>query len=95
VLARVREAAPEPRNPFKWLSPDRSNVFVPVLLGAGVIVSGIAWLVERIARATAGSSLERGLAVRLEPLAPPKGGLLEPRADALTYFAPAGARQEP
>jgi hypothetical protein len=95
VLARVREAGPEPRKPFAWLSPDRTNVFVPVLLGAGVIVSGIAWLVEKIARATAGSSLERGLAVRLEPLAPPAGGLLERRADALAYFAPSGVRQEP
>jgi hypothetical protein len=94
VLARVREAAPEPRNPFAWLSPDRSNVFVPVLLGAGVIVSAIAWLVEKIARATAGSSLERGLAVRLDPLAPPAGGLLERRADALAYFAPSAVRPE-
>ena len=31
------------------------NVFIPVLLGAGVIASGLAWLVERIARLTSRS----------------------------------------
>lgn len=76
VLARVREAAPS-RRPFAWLDPaDRLSVFVPVLLGAGVLLTGVAWLVERIARLTGGSSLERGLASRLDVLALPPGGLL-------------------
>lgn len=76
VLARVRDAAPS-RRPFAWLDPaDRLSVFVPVLLGAGVVLSGVAWLVERIARLTGGTSLERGLASRLDVLALPPGGLL-------------------
>jgi hypothetical protein len=90
VLMRVREAAPTPRNPFAWLTPDRSNVFIPVLLGAGVIMSGIAWVVEKLARATAGPQLERGLAVRLEALAPPAGGLLARDHDPLALFTPTG-----
>ena len=82
VLARIRESAPPPRDHFEWLSPKSGHmgVFVPVLIGMGVVASGLAWLVERLARATAGPVLERGLASRLGPLAWPAGGLL-PAAD--------------
>jgi hypothetical protein len=91
VLARIQESAPAYRDHFAWLRPERSNVFVPVLLGAGVIVSGIAWVVERIARATAGKSMERGLALKLEPLAPPVA-LIARDADPLSLFAPGRER---
>jgi len=78
VLARIQESAPPPRDHFEWLSPrsGRLGVFVPVLIGMGVVASGLAWLVERLARSTAGPALERGLAARLVPLAWPKAGLL-------------------
>lgn len=76
VTAILREHRPEPLHPFAWLEPNRSNVFVPVLLGAGVVLSGLAWLVDRIARLTAGPSIERGLAQRLSRLQPPPEGLL-------------------
>lgn len=77
TLARLREAAPEPRTNFDWLSKPGSemSVFVPILLGAGVVLSGIAWLVERVARATATPGLERGLALRLAPIGLPAGTL--------------------
>ncbi|HVM02473.1 MAG TPA: hypothetical protein VM263_07365 [Acidimicrobiales bacterium] len=77
TLARVRQSAPEPRTSFEWLSRPGSemSVFVPLLLGAGVVLSGVAWLVERVARATATPGLERGLAVRLAPLGLPVGTL--------------------
>jgi hypothetical protein len=91
VLARIRESAPAYHDHFAWLRPERSNVFVPVLLGAGVIVSGIAWVVERIARATAGKSMERGLALKLEPLAPPEA-LIARDSDPLSLFAPGRER---
>jgi hypothetical protein len=83
VLARIRETAPPPRDHFEWLSPrsGRMGVFVPVLIGMGVVASGLAWLVERLARATAGPVLERGLAARLGPLAWPAGGLVPSDAD--------------
>lgn len=78
VMARINGSAPPPREPFAWLrdAPDRSSVFVPILLGAGVLLSGLAWIVERLARFTAGPTIERVLARRLEPLALPRGGLV-------------------
>ena len=76
VLRRLRDHAPEPAKPFAWLGRSQTNVFVPVLLGAGVVLSGLAWLVDRVARLTAVPSMERGLARRLDTLQPPPGGLL-------------------
>ena len=52
------------------------NVFVPVLMGAGVLMSGIAWLVERVARATVRPAAERGLAAQLDGLALPANGFV-------------------
>jgi hypothetical protein len=76
VLQQLHEHAPPPARPFRWLDSSQTNVFVPVLLGAGVVLSGLAWLVDRVARLTAVPSMERGLARRLGTLQPPAGGLL-------------------
>lgn len=77
VLARLRDTAPPPREPFGWLNQrsQQLSVFVPVLLGAGVLLSGLAWIVERLARHLGGSSAERALARRLQAIALPAGGL--------------------
>lgn len=77
VLRQLRDNAPAPAKPFAWMA-DRSqfNVFVPVLLGAGVVLSALAWVVDRIARLTAVPSMERGLARQLSTLQPPAGGVL-------------------
>jgi hypothetical protein len=84
ALAAIQETAPEPKAGFKWLtSTDGMGVFVPVLMGAGFVVSGIAWLVERFAHATARPALERGLAWRLVPLSLPAGGFVGAGAPAL------------
>ncbi|MGH9209376.1 MAG: hypothetical protein ACRD2C_01695 [Acidimicrobiales bacterium] len=90
LLVRVHEAAPTPRKPFSWLddTSQRTSVFVPVLLGAGVLLSGAAWAVERIGRLTAGPSLERSLVHRLDALALPPGGLLGDESS--DPFAPSG-----
>jgi len=89
VLGRLREGAPPRREPFAWLGrrPDRVSVFVPVLLGAGVVLSGLAWLVERVARHVTGPVAERGLARRLQALALPPGGFLA-RDDESDLFSP-------
>lgn len=78
ALARVREAAPPARDHFAWMQPsaDRLGVFVPILMGAGFVLSGLAWLVERVARGTAGPALEQGLAARLSAFALPDRGLV-------------------
>lgn len=85
VLGRIRETAPPARDHFSWLRSENQGmgVFVPVLMGAGVLASGLAWLVERLARATAQPVLERGLAGRLAPLAWPGRGLTEADPDPL------------
>jgi hypothetical protein len=77
ALALIKETAPEPKAGFKWLTrTDQMSVFVPVLMGAGFVVSGIAWVVERLAHATARPAMERGLAWRLAPLSLPAGGFV-------------------
>ncbi len=77
VVSVLRSHRPEPLRPFAWLQgSSTTNVFVPVLLGAGVVLSGLAWIVDRIARVTAVPTMERGLASRLTRLQPPSDGLL-------------------
>lgn len=75
-LERLQETEPEPRKPFEWLDPTNMSVFVPVLLGAGVILSVLAHGIERLAAATATPMKQRALAARLDALALPAGGLL-------------------
>lgn len=86
-LQILRTNAPAPKTGFAWLArPDRTNVFIPVLLGAGAVLSGLAWIVERFARATAGRAAERGLARELGNLELPAGGLLDGGLDPLALL---------
>lgn len=73
ALEHIRATAPEPRSPFRWLQPGdgKMGVFVPILLGAGVVASALAWLVERIAARTARPAMERSLAAHLSAIAWP------------------------
>jgi hypothetical protein len=86
VLRQLRDNSPAPTKPFAWMERQEMNVFVPVLLGAGVLLSALAWVVDRIARMTAVPQLERGLARKLTTLQPPQGGLLGERPNE--PFAP-------
>jgi hypothetical protein len=86
-LTAIRATAPPPRVGFAWLAKqNQMGVFIPVLLGAGALLSGIAWVVERLARATAGRTAERGLAHQLASLDLPAGGLLDGGADPLALL---------
>ena len=80
ALVRLRETRPAPHVGFEWLAPDVSttNVFVPILMGAGVVLSALAWVVERVARGTAGTAMEHRLADSLAAIALPDGGFLDP-----------------
>jgi hypothetical protein len=72
----LRANRPVPRSPFTWLRPaSRQAVFVPVLLGAGVLLSAVAFVVQRAAELTARTALEPAIARDLALLAPPAGGL--------------------
>ena len=85
-LRRLREHAPEPARAVRLAHGHQTNVFVPVLLGAGVVLSALAWVVDRLARLTAVPTMERGLARKLTTMQPEPGGLLgEPPTDP---FAP-------
>jgi hypothetical protein len=56
-------------------------------------MSGIAWIVERLARATAGPVAERGLAARLDGLALPAQGFATAARDPLDLLrGPVGRR---
>ncbi|WP_261570465.1 hypothetical protein [Frankia gtarii] len=85
IEARLREAPPQRTAVFDWLRPDGSSapVFIPILMGAGLLLSGLAWVVERLARATAGSVADPGVAATMARLGPPPGGLLDDSADPL------------
>ena len=78
-------APPRPQSPpasLPWLGGDRFGVFVPILLGAGAIVSGVAWVVEHLARANVGSRQPGHIERHLVPLAPPAAGFLAAGPDA-------------
>lgn len=72
----------ERESPFAWLDPasGRMGVFVPFLMGAGVILSAIAFLVERLSGTVASAAADRPPARIGPPL--PAGGLLAGAAPA-------------
>ncbi|NEB01516.1 hypothetical protein [Streptomyces sp. SID13726] len=74
ALARLRgDSGPDRTGTrFGWLDDpaERTYVFVPVLMVTGVLLSGIAWVVQRVASATARPA-ERRLAGRLAVLTAP------------------------
>ena len=88
VLAVLRETRPPRPNRFEWLEPNRTNVFITFLVGGGVILSGIAWLVDRIAANTATPAGEEKLAEQLGPISYPRGGLLVDDVTALAQAVP-------
>lgn len=77
---------------FRWLEPTGNGmaVFVPVLMGAGVILSALAYVIDRAAAMTAPAG--RSNLERLGRLAVPTQGLLTPlaRPPGPVTVAPAG-----
>lgn len=86
AVEAIAASRPVPPDRFHWLRPTgtQMGVFVPVLMGAGVLLSALAWAVERLARATARPVLEERLARRLAGLTflPAEGGFLPQPARA-------------
>ncbi|WNZ12428.1 hypothetical protein [Streptomyces sp. 11x1] len=92
ALARLRQThSGERGDRFRWLDDpaSRTYVFVPVLLITGVVLSGIAWLVQRIASVAARPTAERHLAGQLAVLTAPDPA---PDADLEDTAAPGGGR---
>lgn len=96
IKARLIEARTQDSTVFAWLDPRRQQqlgVFLPILMGAGLVLSAVAWVVECLARATAGRVTDQALAGNLARLAPPPGGFLDDRGDPLRDLrGPAGRR---
>jgi hypothetical protein len=68
-----------PARPFAWLremASGQTSVFVPVLLGAGVILSGLAFVVERIAAFVAAPRADHRATPPSVALELPPAGLL-------------------
>ena len=63
---------------FAWLreTPRRTNVFITFIIGGGVIISGIAWVVDRVASKTSSPAGEERLVRQLTEISYPSGGLL-------------------
>lgn len=76
--------------PFAWLSDDRLGVFVPVLLGVGVILSAVAYAVERVAATSGAWAGDAAAQRRLRRLARPHETLV-PSATEVAVIAPATA----
>jgi hypothetical protein len=65
------EEAEASGGPFPWLEPGSLSVFVPVLLGIGAILSGVAYVIERVATSTDPDAARTAVERRLDGLRSP------------------------
>jgi hypothetical protein len=86
TLQVLRDHRGEPADRFAWMkeSSTQLNVFITFLVGGGVLLSGVAWLVDRLASKTTTPVGEERLAKDLEAIAYPRGGLV---VDDMTVLA--------
>jgi hypothetical protein len=91
ALEHIRATRPQ-RDHFAWLERDLSqlSVFVTVLLGAGVLLTIGAWVIDRIASHTALPTLEQSLARRLDRVRFPDGPLVPDDRELLAKSGPYG-----
>src|SRR5262245_9983033 len=77
VVQILSETRPS-RDRFAWMreSTRQFNVFITFLVGGGIILSGVAWIVDRVASKTSSPAGEQRLARQLYPISYPSGGLL-------------------
>jgi hypothetical protein len=95
IRDRMVQAQRERSHVFDWLDPRRqqAGVFLPIFMASGLLLSALAWLVERLARATVGRASDHTMANELASLTPPKGGFLDNSSDPLRDLrGPAGRR---
>jgi hypothetical protein len=87
TLAVLRETRLPSADRFAWLKETtrgQMNVFITFLVGGGVILSGVAWLVDRLASKTTTPIGEERLAAQLHMITYPRGGLI---VDDVTVLA--------
>lgn len=98
ILVAVRRGRLDHRR-FAWtedLGRDamtRTSVFITMLVGGGILLSGLAWVIDKVASATADSGREARLAKDLELIDYPDGGIV---VDDVTVLArPTIRRDDP
>jgi len=86
AIAEILSETRPRRDRFAWMreSTGQLNVFITFLVGGGVLLSGIAWVVDRVASKTSSPAGEERLARQLYPISYPVGGLL---LDDITVLA--------
>jgi hypothetical protein len=87
ALAVLRETRVPSPDRFAWLKETtrgQMNVFITFLVGGGIILSGVAWLVDRVASKTSTPIGESRLAAQLHMITYPRGGLI---VDDVTVLA--------
>jgi hypothetical protein len=91
----LRDTRPPSPDRFAWLrdSTKQTNVFITFLVGGGVILSAIAWMVDRIASNTSSPAGEEKLARQISRISYPSGGLLLDDVTVLAQEVP-GANDE-
>lgn len=91
IRAALRQTR-DRRHRFAWLEPEelmtRSNVFITMLVGGGIVLSGLAWVVDKIAASTTTSLEEGRLAGDLSRIAYPDDGLLVDEVAVLAQSVP-------
>jgi hypothetical protein len=96
ALAAVRQGRTAHRR-FEWLDVDRrdlttrTNVFITMVVGGGVLLSGLAWVVDKVASLTTDRGREASLAKDLEAIRYPPDGIL---VDDVTVLARSGPRRD-
>ena len=93
LVSRLRATRPESSGPFAWLAPerDRLTVLLPILIGAGVLLSAVSYLVEQVSRVTALPVAEDELARGLATMALPAEGLVPLGRPVAPALAPVSA----
>lgn len=88
ILRRSRVS----RDRFRWLAPDevtsRSNVFITMMVSGGIVLSGLAWVLDKVAASTTTSLQEGRLAGDLTRIAYPGDGLLPDDVTVLAQQLP-------
>lgn len=80
ALDALVASRPTPSPVFDWMRPENPdlNVFIPVLIGVGALLSAAAWLVEWFAGRVVTPAREKDLARSLASLTYPSGRLDDP-----------------
>jgi hypothetical protein len=86
----LRDTRPSPPHRFGWLEDTSSqmNVFITFLVGGGVLLSGLAWVADKVAANTSTPIGEEQLARQLGTISYPMGGLLVDEVTALAQEVP-------